>query len=153
MRTGLGHLELGSGATYDGTFSKGLPNGVGVRREGGQAQVMRFPDSSRYEGEFLQGWFHGHGLFTTIDGMKYEGGENISLQALAKFGDVIFDILHPRIPRLFPGKIGSFRINKQLPNFCFLSTENQKAWAHIMPCDAYSFLRDLENPVRRCSLI
>ena len=22
-----------------------------------------------------QGWFHGHGLFTTIDGMKYEGGE------------------------------------------------------------------------------
>ena len=91
MRTGLGHLELGSGATYDGTFSKGLPNGVGVRREGGQAQVMRFPDSSRYEGEFLQGWFHGHGLFTTIDGMKYEGGENISLQA--KFGDVIFDIM------------------------------------------------------------
>ena len=58
---------------------------------------MRFTDSSRYEGEFMQvnshtiaflakmsvilfccqpqGWFHGHGLFTTIDGMKYEGGE------------------------------------------------------------------------------
>lgn len=34
---------------------------------------MRFPDSSRYEGEFMQGWFHGHGVFSTIDGMKFEG--------------------------------------------------------------------------------
>ena len=36
-----------------------------------------------------------------------------------------------------PAKIGSLRINKQLPNFLFLSAENRKAWAHIMPCDAY----------------
>ena len=43
---------------------QGLPNGIGV---------MRFPDSSRYEGEFMQGWFHGHGVFSTIDGMKFEG--------------------------------------------------------------------------------
>jgi len=43
---------------------KGLPNGLGV---------MRFPDSSRYEGEFMQGWFHGHGVFTTLDGTKFEG--------------------------------------------------------------------------------
>ena len=43
---------------------KGLPNGIGV---------MRFPDSSRYEGEFMQGWFHGYGVFSTIDGMKFEG--------------------------------------------------------------------------------
>ena len=50
-------------------------------------------------------------------------------------------------------KIGSFRIDKQLPNFLFLSAKNRKAWAHIMPCDAYWFLRDLENPVRRCSVI
>lgn len=34
---------------------------------------MRFPDSSRYEGEFMQGWFHGLGVFSTIDGMKFEG--------------------------------------------------------------------------------
>ena len=34
---------------------------------------MRFPDSSRYEGEFMQGWFHGHGVFTTLDGTKFEG--------------------------------------------------------------------------------
>ena len=34
---------------------------------------MRFADSSRYEGEFMQGWFHGYGVFSTIDGMKYEG--------------------------------------------------------------------------------
>jgi len=60
----LGHMEISNGSTYDGTFSKGLPNGVGV---------MRFPDSSRYEGEFMQGWFHGHGVYATIDGMKYEG--------------------------------------------------------------------------------
>ena len=64
VRVGLGHLEIPSGATYDGSFSKGLPNGIGV---------MRFPDSSRYEGEFMQGWFHGHGVYSTIDGMKYEG--------------------------------------------------------------------------------
>lgn len=43
---------------------QGLPNGVGV---------MRFPDSSRYEGECMQGWFHGHGIFQTIGGMKFEG--------------------------------------------------------------------------------
>ena len=38
-------MEIPNGSTYDGTFNKGLPNGVGV---------MRFPDSSRYEGEFMQ---------------------------------------------------------------------------------------------------
>lgn len=27
----------------------------------------------RYEGEFLHGWFHGHGIFWRADGMKYEG--------------------------------------------------------------------------------
>ena len=78
----MGHLEIPNGSTYDGSFNKvtiklhgddlikivfnvqGLPNGIGV---------MRFPDSSRYEGEFMQGWFHGHGVFSTIDGMKFEG--------------------------------------------------------------------------------
>ncbi len=64
VKCGVGHLELGTGATYDGGFAKGLPNGAGV---------MRFPDSSRYEGEFMQGWFHGHGVYTTIGGMKFEG--------------------------------------------------------------------------------
>lgn len=42
IRSGMGHLELPNGATYDGQFLKGLPNGVGV---------MRFTDSSRYEGK------------------------------------------------------------------------------------------------------
>ena len=86
VRTGMGHLEIPNGSTYDGSFDKvmcdvsviytntsalmfecwcqGLPNGIGV---------MRFADSSRYEGEFMQGWFHGYGVFSTIDGMKYEG--------------------------------------------------------------------------------
>lgn len=27
----------------------------------------------RYEGEFMQGWFHGHGVFWRADGMKFEG--------------------------------------------------------------------------------
>lgn len=27
----------------------------------------------RYEGEFMQGWFHGHGIFWRSDGMKFEG--------------------------------------------------------------------------------
>ena len=38
----MGHLEIPNGSTYDGQFVKGLPNGVGV---------MRFTDSSRYEGK------------------------------------------------------------------------------------------------------
>ncbi len=29
IRSGIGHLELPSGATYDGGFAKGLPNGPG----------------------------------------------------------------------------------------------------------------------------
>ena len=63
-RTGMGHLEIPNGSTYDGSFDKGLPNGIGV---------MRFADSSRFEGELMQGWFHGYGVFSTIDGMKFEG--------------------------------------------------------------------------------
>lgn len=27
----------------------------------------------RYEGEFMQGWFHGYGVFWRADGMKFEG--------------------------------------------------------------------------------
>lgn len=27
----------------------------------------------RYEGEFIEGWFHGYGMFWRADGMKYEG--------------------------------------------------------------------------------
>lgn len=27
----------------------------------------------RYEGEFMQGWFHGHGIFWRADGMRFEG--------------------------------------------------------------------------------
>ena len=61
---GRGHMEAPNGATYEGKFHKGLPNGLGV---------MIFTDSSRYEGEFMQGWFHGHGVFSTIDGTKFEG--------------------------------------------------------------------------------
>ena len=33
----------------------------------------------------LQGWFHGHGLFTTIDGMKYEGGGSITMMIRNQF--------------------------------------------------------------------
>lgn len=29
--------------------------------------------ASRYEGEMMQGWFHGHGVFWRADGTKYEG--------------------------------------------------------------------------------
>ena len=60
-----------------------------------------------------------------------------------------FFILHPRVPRLFPGKNRLIQNNKQLPNSSFLSAEIQMASAHIMPCDAYSFSRNLENGVRR----
>lgn len=30
-------------------------------------------DGFRYEGELLNGWFHGYGVFWRSDGMKYEG--------------------------------------------------------------------------------
>lgn len=29
--------------------------------------------SFRFEGEFVQGWFHGYGVFWRADGMKHEG--------------------------------------------------------------------------------
>ncbi|CAB4058615.1 MORN repeat-containing protein 4 homolog [Lepeophtheirus salmonis] len=64
IKSGIGHLEIGNGAIYDGQFEKGLPNGVGI---------MFFPDKSEYIGEFMQGWFHGHGIYTTHEGMKFEG--------------------------------------------------------------------------------
>ncbi|TRY71224.1 hypothetical protein TCAL_10839 [Tigriopus californicus] len=81
VKSGMGHLEVPNGSTYDGQFQKGLPNGVGI---------MRFPDSSRYEGEFMQGWFHGHGVFQTIGGMKFEGefrGGRIWGNGLLTFND------------------------------------------------------------------
>lgn len=28
---------------------------------------------NRYEGEFINGWFHGYGIFWRADGMKFEG--------------------------------------------------------------------------------
>ena len=57
-------METPNGATFEGQFNKGLPNGLGV---------MKFPDGSKYEGEFMQGWFHGHGMFIAGDGSKFEG--------------------------------------------------------------------------------
>ena len=67
-------LQLPSGATYDGTFSKGLPNGIGVQAVkyrlltiNQHFQVMRFPDSSRYEGEFMQvDWVHRYNLYLLV---------------------------------------------------------------------------------------
>lgn len=34
---------------------------------------LKNPPLYRYEGEFMQGWFHGHGVFWRSDGMKFEG--------------------------------------------------------------------------------
>ncbi|XP_066147515.1 MORN repeat-containing protein 4 homolog [Euwallacea fornicatus] len=35
--------------------------------------VLTFPDGARFEGEFSQGWFHGYGVFWRNDGMRFEG--------------------------------------------------------------------------------
>lgn len=67
----------------DGSFVNGVCSGLGI---------MNFPDGSKYdekcsffiilkcfsfsrrfEGEHMQGWFHGNGIFYRSDGMKYEG--------------------------------------------------------------------------------
>ncbi|CAH0559394.1 unnamed protein product [Brassicogethes aeneus] len=76
------------GVKYVGSWNrKGLKSGGGhilfpdgTRYDGnfengffnGQG-VLSFPDGAKYEGEFLQGWFHGHGIFLRADGMRYEG--------------------------------------------------------------------------------
>jgi MORN repeat len=47
--------------------------------------------SRRYEGEFMQGWFHGNGIFFRSDGMKYEGefrGGRIWGLGLVTFNDL-----------------------------------------------------------------
>lgn len=36
-------------------------------------KIYFFCSVFRYEGEFMQGWFHGHGVFWRADGMKFEG--------------------------------------------------------------------------------
>ena len=83
VKSGLGHLEVSKcGSSYDGAFRKGLPNGAGVMRFADSSRwggiisdfhISRPLGPSRYEGEFMQGWFHGHGVFQTIAGIKFEG--------------------------------------------------------------------------------
>ena len=34
---------------------------------------MTFSDGSSYAGEFMQGWFHGHGIYQTTAGKTFEG--------------------------------------------------------------------------------
>lgn len=36
-------------------------------------KILFVTKQNRYEGEFMQGWFHGHGVFWRSDGMKFEG--------------------------------------------------------------------------------
>lgn len=38
-----------------------------------EQELNAFSRYFRYEGEFMQGWFHGQGVFWRADGMKYEG--------------------------------------------------------------------------------
>lgn len=62
-RSGHGHLELKSGAIYDGQFENGFFNGHGV---------LSFPDGTKYEGHFELGKFHGYGVYINQKGMKFE---------------------------------------------------------------------------------
>lgn len=83
QKHGMGHLALDDGTRYDGAFSNGLCSGLGVMRfPDGAKLVLRYVNILqrgisklffRYEGEFVQGWFHGHGVFSRSDGMKFEG--------------------------------------------------------------------------------
>jgi len=98
----------------DGSFSNGVCSGLGVMNfpDGSKYVEMEkihlpfefmispfFFSSSlpvwlatiRYEGEFMQGWFHGAGIFWRSDGMKYEGefrGGRIWGLGLVTFSDL-----------------------------------------------------------------
>lgn len=39
----------------------------------GYNKIFVINNKCRYEGEFLDGWFHGYGVFWRCDGMRYEG--------------------------------------------------------------------------------
>ncbi|KAG7169623.1 MORN repeat-containing protein 4-like [Homarus americanus] len=62
MRPGV--VKYGSHKHDDGTHY------VGDWNEKGQKHEATF---HRYEGEFMQGWFHGHGIFWRNDNMRFEG--------------------------------------------------------------------------------
>ncbi|KAF4516392.1 hypothetical protein B566_EDAN008515 [Ephemera danica] len=73
QKHGMGHLVLPDGTRYDGAFSNGLCGGLGVMCFPDGANVSKIFHTDKYEGEFMQGWFHGHGVFWRADGMKFEG--------------------------------------------------------------------------------
>lgn len=64
--------------------------------------------SFRYEGEFVQGWFHGYGVFWRADGMKHEG-------------------------EFRAGKI--WGLGKLLCVYYILSENNERRWNQLLMCN------------------
>ncbi len=62
--TGVGRIDYGSGAYYEGDIVMGTPHGTGT---------YVFANGDVYRGEFDSGYFHGYGVFTFADGDSYEG--------------------------------------------------------------------------------
>jgi hypothetical protein len=55
----------------------GTPGSHDRREEKKPRKMNRFNLKSAIffsTGEFMQGWFHGHGIYYTLDGTKFEGG-------------------------------------------------------------------------------
>lgn len=99
LKHGAGSLLLPDGTRYDGAFQNGLCSGLGIIifPDGAKyvklhiilfirlsntiyffynfitCKIILLVNIFRYEGEFMQGWFHGHGVFWRADGMKFEG--------------------------------------------------------------------------------
>mmetsp|Transcript_11332 Transcript_11332/g.36129 ORF Transcript_11332/g.36129 Transcript_11332/m.36129 type:complete len:358 (+) Transcript_11332:551-1624(+) len=79
---GLGKLIGSNGSVYTGPFRQNQKSGWGKEQWGNQLGVtyrcgMKFKHKGRgycrYEGEFQNGVFHGHGTYTCIDGREYVG--------------------------------------------------------------------------------
>lgn len=81
LREGQGHLRFPDGTRYDGNFEANVFCGLGVLTFPDGAKLVFIEDFVycllfclfRYEGEFLDGWFHGYGVFWRADGMRHEG--------------------------------------------------------------------------------
>jgi len=72
------HLD---GATYSGDWKNDLQHGKGnllkyrkfIKKKICWKGVEKWPDGSRYEGQFFEGKKHGKGCFSWADGSSYEG--------------------------------------------------------------------------------
>lgn len=65
LKEGTGTYYWADGTTYKGRWKADMMNGWGE---------IKFPDGSKYTGNFVNGIRNGHGIFIWANGDKYQGG-------------------------------------------------------------------------------